>query len=70
MATLVYGHTHSDLIPLAKMHTHYAVNSTTDNANFVHQIAQFSCTRMCESAVKFGSHRIRTYNTRIIKPSY
>ena len=40
MATLAYGHSnYSNLISLVRMHVHYAVNSTADKANFVHQVA-------------------------------
>ena len=48
MATLAFEHIpYSDLISLTRMHMHYAANSTTGNANFVHQVAYMY---MCESA--------------------
>ena len=43
MATLaLWTHSYSDLISLGSMNVHYAANSTTDNANFIHQVAHMS----------------------------
>ena len=35
---LIDTHSYRDLIAMGRMYMHYAVNSTTDNANFVHQV--------------------------------
>ena len=36
---LIWTHSYGNLILLGRMHTQYTVNSTTGNANFVHQVA-------------------------------
>ena len=38
----LWTHSYWDLITLWRMHTHYAVNSRTDNANFIHQVPYMS----------------------------
>ena len=45
--TGLWTHSYSDLISLERIQVHYSMNSTTDNADFVHPVAY-----MCESAAE------------------
>ena len=47
MATLAFGHIHIAISSPWGIHMHYAMNNTTDNANFIDQVVY-----MCEAGVQ------------------